>query len=122
MSRAAHATGGGRSRLAGHLGAATEALGSVEPQLWALAVLAAVLDVWLTFVGLQAGLQEGNPVVASLVGAAGIAALGLAKVAALGVGGVCRALRPQWGPWLSLGLALPWVVAVGINLGLLATV
>lgn len=121
MSRVAPATGGRESRLDEHLRTATEALGPVERQLWALAVVMAVLDVWLTYAGLEAGLQEANPVMASLIGAAGIAALGLGKVAALGLGGACRLLRPRWGPWLSLGLALPWVVAVGINLGLLAT-
>lgn len=75
----------------------------------------AILDVSLTHVGLQLGLQEGNPVMASLIGSAGIGALAVGKVAALGVGGLVRLLHPRWGPWIPLGLALPWVIAVGIN-------
>lgn len=120
MARGAPATGGVHSKLEARLQSATEELAAVEPQLWALAVTVAVLDVSLTHAGLQVGLQEANPLMASLIGSAGIAALALCKVAALGIGGACRLLRPRWGPWVSLGLALPWVVAVGVNAALLS--
>lgn len=120
MTRAAPATGGGQSRLASGVRSATAELSAVEPELWLLAVAVAILDVSLTHVGLQVGLHEGNPLMASLIGSAGIAALAVSKVAALGVGGVVRVLRPRWGPWIPFGLALPWVVAVGINAALVS--
>lgn len=120
MPRGARATGGVQSRLEARLQSATDELAAVEPQLWAVAVAAAALDVWLTNAGLQVGLAEANPLVAWLVGGAGIAALALVKVGALGLGGLCRLFRPSWGPWVSLGLALPWLVAVGVNATLLS--
>lgn len=94
----------------------------IEGRLWALALVTALLDVYLTYRGLQAGLTEGNPLVASLIETVGIAALVGLKAAAFGLAGLARLHRPTWGPWLSLGLAVPWLVAVGINGVLLATV
>lgn len=120
MSQRAHAAGGAQSRLEAGLRSVTADLADLEPQLWALAVTVAILDVTLTYAGLQVGLSEGNPVMASLIGSVGIAALVVGKIAALGAGGFLRLLRPRWGPWVPLGLALPWVVAVGINAALVS--
>lgn len=122
MSRGATATAGVQSQLEAHLQSLTDGLATVEHQLWAFAVLAAAIDVWLTYAGLQVGLTEGNPLMAALMHGSGVAALASAKLVVLGVAVVGRVARPVWGPWLSLGLALPWAVAAGINAVLLALV
>ncbi|MFB6311277.1 MAG: DUF5658 family protein, partial [Salinirussus sp.] len=80
----------------------------------------AVLDVWLTVAGLEAGLTEGNPIVALLLAEVGIVSLFVLKGWALGLAASLRQWRPRWGPWIALGLALPWFVAVTVNLSLLA--
>lgn len=97
------------------LSAATDALAPLEHQLWLLAVAAAALDVWLTHWGLHAGFAEGNPLVALLLAEVGIAALAAVKGAAFVVAAGFRQYRPLWGPWLPLGLALPWIGAVVVN-------
>lgn len=97
----------------------TNDLAPIEYQLWVLAVLAAVLDVSLTATGLQAGFTEGNPIVAALLDRVGIAALAGMKLAAFGIAALVRWRRPVWGPWLSLGLCIPWMLAVGVNASLL---
>lgn len=104
-----------------HLQSITERLAPIEDRLWMLAVATAILDVYLTYLGLQAGgLTEGNPLVASLLETAGIAALLALKAGLLGLAAAARWRRPVWGPWLSLGLALPWLTAVAVNATLLA--
>jgi len=120
MSSGAPATAVAQSALETRLQSLTAELASVESHLWALAAVAAGLDVLLTFRGLELGLTEGNPVVATLVAGAGIGALVAVKVVVLAVAALGRWYRPRWGPWLSLGLAIPWVIAVGINATLLA--
>lgn len=109
-----------RARLERRLRAVTAALDPLESHLWVGAILLAALDVGLTYWGLQVGLTEGNPVVAALLAEVGIAALAGLKGALLGLAAACRWLRPRWGPWLPLGLSLPWLAAVAINLSLLA--
>ncbi len=99
----------------------TAKLATVEAHIWALAALAAVLDVALTYRGLQLGLTEGNPVVATLLGSAGIVGLVAVKLVVLGLAVLGRSLRPRWGPWLSLGMVVPWLGAAGINATWLAT-
>lgn len=93
----------------------TDDLAAAERRLWALAVATAILDVYLTYEGLQSGLSEGNPLVASLIENAGILALAGTKGVLLSIAGLVRLRIPAWGPWLPLGLALPWLVAAGIN-------
>lgn len=120
MSGGTPATAGVRARVEWHLQAVTAVLDPIERQLWVVAVLVAAMDVVLTAWGLQAGLAEGNPVVAALLAEVGIVALAGLKGALLGLAAACRWARPAWGPWLPLGLALPWLAAVAINLSLLA--
>ncbi|NKE35724.1 hypothetical protein GWG54_07805 [Natronococcus sp. JC468] len=90
---------------------------ALERALWVLVVLSLVGDVVTTFVGLRIGLAESNPLARSVIYSHGlIGMLGL-KGAAVGVGLACRPLLPSaYRAIVPAGLALPWAVAVGINL------
>lgn len=100
----------------GWCSALLDELASVERELWLVVAVTLVIDVWLTHVGLQNGLREGNPVMRVAIETFGIAVLALTKVAVLGLAGLTRrALSEQRGVVVPLGLALPWVAAVVIN-------
>jgi hypothetical protein len=95
-------------------------IAAVERELWLVVVATLVVDVWLTHIGLQHGLHEGNPVMRAAIETFGIAALGLTKVGVLGLAGLTRRLlSDQRGVVVPLGLALPWSGAVVINATLL---
>jgi len=115
MTPRAPATHVAQSTLEARLQSATAELAPVETELWTLAVIAAGLDVVFTYRGLQVGLTEGNPIVAALVGIAGIGALVTLKAAVFVVATLCRWCRPRWGPWLPLALVVPWLCAAAIN-------
>ncbi|MCU4925232.1 DUF5658 family protein [Halobacteria archaeon AArc-dxtr1] len=95
----------------------------LERQLWVVVALALLGDVITTFVGLHLGLGESNPITRSAIEAYGlIGMLGL-KAVAIGIGVACRpALSQAYRPIIPAGLALPWVVAVGVNLYMISTV
>jgi len=100
----------------GWCSALLDELAAVERELWLVVAVTLVIDVWLTHVGLQHGLHEGNPVMRVAIETFGIAVLALTKVAVLGLAGLTRrALSEQRGVVVPLGLALPWVAAVVIN-------
>jgi len=106
----------------GWCSALLDELASVERELWLVVVATLVVDVWLTHIGLQHGLHEGNPVMRAAIETFGIAVLALTKVAVLGLAGLTRrALSEQRGVVVPLGLALPWVGAVLINATLLVS-
>lgn len=91
-------------------------LARVERALWVVVVGTLLADVYLTNLGLQYGLREGNPLARHLIEAFGIGALAALKVGVVGLAGVVRQLVPErQAPTIPLGLAIPWVVAVGIN-------
>lgn len=91
-------------------------LASVERALWVVVVGALLADVYLTNLGLQYGLREGNPLARHLIEAFGIGALAVLKAGVVGLAGVVRQLvPPRQAPTIPLGLAIPWVVAVAIN-------
>jgi len=92
-----------------------------ETALWVVVVAALAADVYTTALGLQAGLVEGNPAMRWAIAQGGFAALALAKVAALGLGGLLRAVRPQYRLVVPLGLAVPWLATVAVNAVTLAT-
>lgn len=97
-------------------------LAAVERELWLVVAVTLVVDVWLTHVGLQHGLHEGNPVMRAAIETFGIAVLGLTKVGVLGLAGLTRwFLSDGRGVVVPLGLALPWGGAVLINAVLLAS-
>ncbi|MFB6307699.1 MAG: DUF5658 family protein [Haloarculaceae archaeon] len=94
-------------------------LDAVEYELWLLVLVALTADVYLTYRGLQAGLSEVNPLMRAAFETVGFAVLGLAKAVVLGVAGLTREIRPEYGPIIPLGLSIPWVVATVVNVALL---
>lgn len=91
--------------------------GALERALWLLVALSLVGDVTTTFVGLQLGLAESNPIAKNVIYSHGLAGMLAMKGAAVGVGLACRPLLPQvYRVIVPAGLAIPWTVAVGINL------
>jgi len=86
-----------------------------ERLLWALVLATMALDVVTTEIGLQQGLAEGNPVMASVIGGTGLLGLVGAKLATLAVGVGARLCLPQHRLVIPLGLATPGAVAVAIN-------
>ena len=92
--------------------------------LWTLAVLAMVLDVAITGVGLSLGLRERNPVADAAIDAVGLFGAGVVlKGGVLVFSYVCWRLFPRFLPSapdhhrnvVPLGVAVPSWVAVGIN-------
>lgn len=94
---------------------------ALETTLWLVVLASITLDVYTTYLGLTAGLTEGNPVMRWAIEGYGFAALGLAKLAVLAGAGIVRELRPRYGPTIALGLAIPWVLTVAINVVVLSS-
>jgi len=91
-------------------------LADPERLLWGVVVATMLADIYLTQLGLQHGLREGNPVVRGLIETAGIAALAALKLGVVGLGGAVRALVPdRHAIAVPAGLALPWLGAVLVN-------
>lgn len=90
-------------------------LPTVETALWVAVLVALLLDVYTTHLGLQAGLTEGNPAMRVAMSEAGFGALAAAKVGAVGLAGLLRVLRPRYRLVVPLGLALPWGLTVAVN-------
>ncbi|ELY60679.1 DUF5658 family protein [Natronolimnohabitans innermongolicus] len=90
---------------------------ALERALWVLVALSLIGDVVTTFVGLHLGLAESNPVARSAIEGYGLLGMLVLKALAIGVGLVCRPLLPEaYRPIVPAGLALPWTIAVFINL------
>ncbi|WP_121743063.1 DUF5658 family protein [Natronorubrum halophilum] len=90
---------------------------SLERALWALVVLSLVGDVVTTFAGLHLGLAESNPVARGAIEGHGLAGMLALKGVAVGIGLICRPMLPEaYRPIVPAGLAIPWVIAVCINL------
>jgi hypothetical protein len=94
---------------------------STNAWLWAFVVVALVLDVVLTYYGLAAGLQEGNPVARALFSMFGVVeSMLLMKGLVIAVALVAYAWLPKrYRPVVPLGIALPWFVAGVINASLI---
>ena len=90
-------------------------LSRVELGLWLVVLSTLTLDVFLTYVGLQSGLAEGNPIMGYAFEHVGFAVLGLVKVVVLGTAGLAREFAPEYGPVIPLGLAIPWLAASVVN-------
>ncbi|AGB36827.1 DUF5658 family protein [Natronococcus occultus] len=96
---------------------------TLERALWLLVALSLVGDVVTTFVGLQLGLAESNPIARNVIYSHGLTGMLAMKGAAVGVGLACRPLLPQaYRMIVPAGLAVPWTVAVGINLYMISQV
>jgi len=93
----------------------------VELVIWTVALVALVLDTALTLYGLSIGLVERNPVVRAGLDAHGPVVLLVAKVAAVAVALAFRVSWPRLGLLAPLSLAVPWCLAVGINVAVIAS-
>ena len=101
-----------------------ERLGTVsdlEFALWVVVCSTLVLDIGLTAYGLSNGLVERNPVMREALDSIGLAALFIAKFAALGIALGFRLAWPEYSLVAPLGLAVPWTLAAAYNAVLLAS-
>ncbi|WP_255169892.1 DUF5658 family protein [Natrononativus amylolyticus] len=95
----------------------------LERVLWVVVALSLVGDIVTTFVGLNLGLSESNPIALYAIEGWGLLGMLALKAFAVGVGLCCRPLLPKaYAPIIPAGLALPWVIAVFINLYMISTV
>ncbi|WP_265111002.1 DUF5658 family protein [Halosolutus halophilus] len=95
----------------------------LERVLWIVVGLSLVGDVVTTFVGLHLGLSESNPIARGAISSHGLAGMLALKGVAIGVGLLCRPLLPAaYRAVVPAGLALPWAVAVCVNVYMIATV
>jgi hypothetical protein len=90
-----------------------------ERWLWIGATLALLADVATTLLGLQAGLAEGNPVVANALATFGVAGFLTIKAGALVLAYGARVALPRYRVAIPLGVTLPWLAAAGANAALL---
>ncbi|WP_232688152.1 DUF5658 family protein [Halobacterium zhouii] len=93
-----------------------------EARLWAVAFAALLGDLVLTYYGIaHIGLQEGNPIAASVLAGHGYAGLAAVKLVAFGVGVAGRQIVPPAYRWVApCCLAVPWLLAVAVNAVLIA--
>jgi hypothetical protein len=94
-------------------------MSTTERFLWAVVAVAMVLDIVLTAYRLSLGFVERNPVMRYALELFGIGALVLGKAFAVTVALAVRARWPQFAVVVPLALAIPWVLAVGINASLI---
>lgn len=94
-----------------------------ERTLWAVAAFALIGDVLLTHYGLSVGLAERNPVAASTLAAHGWTAMLALKLPGTLLALAWRAVLPAvYRGVIPSVLALPWLVAVGVNAGVILQV
>ncbi|WP_240137544.1 DUF5658 family protein [Salinigranum salinum] len=94
---------------------------SAETWLWGLVAVSFLLDVGLTSYGLSLGLREANPIARAFFSMLGVVeAMLLLKGTVVGMALVAWMWVPRrYRPIIPLGVALPWLVASTINLGLI---
>lgn len=97
-------------------------LAAHERELWFVALSAMVFDVILTVHGLQLGLSERNPVARAALESTGTIGLYLVKSGAVLTGLCCRPFLPEsCTVIIPLALAIPSVLAVGVNTALIVS-
>ncbi len=105
-----------RSRLASILDDWLRRATTRERELWFVVLFALAADIVLTYFGLQQGLTELNPVARTAIESIGAWTMVPLKAAAVGVALSCRPLLPdEYTGLVPVGLAVPWLVASGIN-------
>jgi len=102
-------------------GTAFGSVSDLEIVLWLVVSSALVLDVGLTAYGLSNGFVERNPVMREALDSIGIAALFVAKFAAVGIAVGFRLAWPEYSLVAPLGLAVPWTLAAAYNAVLLTS-
>ena len=96
---------------------------ALERALWLVVGLSLLGDVVTTFVGLQLGLAESNPIARTAIDGYGLLGMLGLKAFAVGVGLACRPLLPvAYRPVVPAGLALPWTIAAVLNVYTISTV
>ncbi|WP_200862306.1 hypothetical protein [Candidatus Halobonum tyrrellensis] len=107
----------------GRVAEALDTLARRERALWAVVAFALVGDLLLTGYGLSIGLVEQNPVAASVLGAHGLVGMAALKLPATALALGWRAVLPSlYRGVVPVALALPWLVALGVNAGLILVV
>lgn len=91
----------------------------LELALWAVVVGALLLDIATTAYGLSVGLVERNPVIRHALESFGLAALAVAKAGAVAFALAVRYAWPECALVVPLGLAVPWLLAAGINIAVI---
>ncbi len=95
----------------------------LERLLWVVVAVSLVGDIVTTFIGLHLGLSESNPIARSAIDGWGLLGMVTLKGMAVGVAVACRGLlEPVYRPIIPAALALPWAIAVCINLFMISTV
>lgn len=103
----------------GSLGAVLGHASDLELVLWSLVVGASVLDVATTAYGLSTGLVERNPAMRLALDSFGLVALAGAKAAAVAFALGVRYAWPECALVAPLGLAVPWLLAAGVNVAVI---
>lgn len=91
----------------------------LELALWAVVVGALVLDIATTTYGLSVGLVERNPAMRLALDSFGLVSLVVAKAGAVAFALAVRYAWPECALIAPLGLAVPWLLATGINLAVI---
>ncbi|USZ73357.1 DUF5658 family protein [Natronosalvus halobius] len=95
----------------------------LETILWLVVAVSLVGDVVTTFVGLQLGLAESNPVARGVIDNWGLLGMLALKAGAVAIALACRTvLERAYRPIIPAALALPWVMAVVLNVYLISSV
>ncbi|WP_254543564.1 DUF5658 family protein [Halomarina pelagica] len=94
-----------------------------ERAFWGLAATAMLLDVALTHYGLRLGLVEMNPIASQVIAQYGLPGMVGMKSFGFGVALFGRqVVHRRYAALVPLALALPWLVAVCINVVMIASI
>lgn len=94
----------------------------VDIILWTVVFTAMIFDIVITIYGLHQGLIERNPIALLGINTIGYAVLAYLKVPAILIGFIGWVALPQPYRQLNLvGLSLPWVAAIMMNMWLIVS-
>lgn len=111
------------SSVPADLGQLSRSLPESDAVLWAVVILASVLDVITTMVGLERGFAEGNAVARAFIEVYGSPGIGLLKFVALVVVVLAWALLPErYGTTVLQATAIVSLVVVALNVVTLAAI
>lgn len=100
-----------------------DSLSDIEMALWILVLVSMTGDIVTTFIGLHLGLSESNPIARVVIETLGVFGMVLMKTVAIAIAFGCRRLLPySYRPIIPACLAIPWTLAVGINVFMIATI